>query len=235
MNMPALLLSSLACAAAVAAPLPDPHDHVVKNRPTVSTIAAAAAKVRFSAENSIEAAASDAIEYFDVEGGAPKLDASKVTIIGRVVVKTPGIYLKDSKDKMPVGEYLHWVAKVDGAWIGGFSPKGGGSGAAADVRFAVMSDVPHKHLQVYTHSPEGAKAWADYAKKAAIPGTPPVPVPPPNLPKPPETPQKPPEPTPEPPKPPTEWRCVEIWKSVIAPDGTPSCTVTGWVRVPARD
>ncbi|UPT73529.1 MAG: hypothetical protein M0D55_16925 [Elusimicrobiota bacterium] len=226
----ALLISGIV----IAADVPDPHKHVVKNSPASAVISAAAAKLRFSAKNSIEAAGADAIEYYDVEGGVPKLDPLKPTIIGRVVVKVPGIYLKDSKDKMPVGEYLHWIAKVDGAWIGGFAPRNGDKGATADVRFAVMSDAPHKHLQVYTHSPEGAKAWSDYAQKTALPGTPPTPVPPPNLPKPPETPQKPPEPAPEPPQPPTEWRCVEVWKWVEAPDGTHSCTVTGWVRVPAR-
>lgn len=227
------LSSVLLSLGALAADVPDPHDHKVGNPPAAATLSAAAAKIRFSKQNSIEAAGSDAIEYFDVDGSVPKLDPVKPTIIGRVVVKKPGIYLKDSKDKLPIGEYLHWIAKIDGAWVGGFSPKSGGPGAMADVRFAVMSEVPHKHLQVYSHSPEGAKAWADYAERSAIPGTPPVPIPPPHPPKPPETPQKPPEPAPEPPKPPTEWRCVEVWKWVEAPDGTRSCTVTGWVRVPA--
>lgn len=216
---PILLAVAISCASsALAADAPDPHDHKFRNPPTAAAINSVAAKSVFSKENTIEEAGSDAIEYYDVGGGVPKLDGAKPTIIGRVVIKKPGVYLKESKDKLPTGEYVHWIAKVGGAWISGFAAKNGTGNAMADVRFAVMSEAPHKHLQVYTHSPEGAKAWADYAaRKSALPGTP-APVPP----------------IPQLPKPPTEWRCVEVWKWVEAPDGTRSCTVTGWVRVPAN-
>jgi hypothetical protein len=225
---------SLHAIPAPAADMSDPHDHVILNPPAAATIAAAASKVSFSTANSIEEAGADAIEYFDAISPTPKLNERRLAIIGRIVVKVPGIYFKDSRDKLPQGRYFHWMGKVDGAWATGFAAADGSRNVLADLRFAVMSDRPHKHLQVYTHSPEGAKAWSDYVlRKAALPGTPTVPLPPPSIPKPPDLPSTP-EPAPEPPKPPSEWRCVEVWKWVDAPDGTKLCSIIGWARVPAN-
>lgn len=219
----------------------DPHDHIIRNPPSAKAVVAEASLVSFSTINSIEEAAVDALEYFDATTPKPKLNDHRLSIIGRVRIKAPGVYLKDSHTKLPQGDYYHWIGKVGGTWATGFAETKGLRNVLADVRFAVMSGEVHKHLQVYTHSPEAAYAWKNYAvRKTALPGTPPLPIPPP-LPKPPTIPTTPdpppstPEPpptTPVPPPPPSEWRCVEVWKSVDGPDG-PVCTVVGWVRVPA--
>lgn len=195
----------------------DPHAHSVKNPPKAGSVASAAVGISFSTMNSIEAAVSDALEYFDAVP-IPRLSEKGLAIIGLVKVKAQDIYLKESRSKLAPGEYYHWVGKIDGVWTSGFASRKEGRNVIAEVRFAVMSDMPHHHPQVYAHSPDAARAWKSYAeRKMAAPGTPPIP----------------PNPMPQPPQPPREWRCAEIWKQVIAPDGLPACTVVGWIRVPA--
>lgn len=197
--------------------LPDPHAQMAHAQPfTASTVNARAAGLKFASRSSMEPAAADVMDYFDV-AVPPILAQEGPTILGKVTIKAAGLSLSTTNVLLPPGEYYHWVGKNNGLWLAGFSSTDGKNSIPTEVRFVVDVNPSHRHVQTYTHDPDGAAAWQAAVSVSQGPGR-----------------QQPPGRGVPPPPPPRIWRCVEIWKSVTNPNtGKPACTITGWVRVPA--
>lgn len=207
---------------AVAQPPPstDPHSLHAQMIPfTAEQVRARARGLKFSDQTKMERAASDVMEYYDVDP-PPSLEHPSPIVLGRVKFKIGGakIIFGNRETLVPVGDYFNWIGKKDGHWLAGFASVDGNDSIPAEVLFPVEATSPHHHLQTYTHDPADAAAWRLYSLAAAglpIPGS-----------------QLPPGAHKPPPPPPRAWRCIEVWGWVTLPTGERGCTVVRWTRVP---
>ncbi|MFM9864413.1 MAG: hypothetical protein ACKVRO_12475 [Micropepsaceae bacterium] len=174
------------------------------------------ANVEFAQTSSVPESVSERLDYFRVETDERDLTEGGLFIVGLMTVKQPGALEKESGTQLGRGDYIHWIGRTSGSWIGGFASRLKRTNAIFPVRFRLSSGLDeHEHVTVWTHSPQLALAIGPLP-------TPPVP------PRPPRDDRR----HGPPPRPPAA--CFKIWHKERIP-GTRNppqyfCADGGWVQ-----
>jgi hypothetical protein len=172
-----------------------------------ATVRERAAGTKFDQTSQTPPEASDVLDYYDASP-APEMSGEGPIILGKITIKKDGTRLKDRGADIKQGEYYHWLAFKDGAWVSGFTSTEGETSLTGPALFTVSADPHHAHIKVWSHSPEDARALG----RAALAQAGPIRHPPP---------------TPRPPA-----RCIAIWSRERVPNTNPPqyiCVQTGWV------
>lgn len=210
------------------------HDHwKTIAPPPFDAILAASRLARFSSEDLVPKESADVMSYFEIQPTERDLTKDGIYLLAKLVIHRDGTWAKESRKPLPMGEYIHWIARRNGDWVGGFSRLDGSVAVTFPVQFMTTDEQGSAGIvRVLAHSPEDAmllKRYREEGMKASLPGTPPIP--PGGIHRPP-----PPAPPPDgrreakPPEPPV--RCHATYRREKIPGTDPPQFVlipTGWV------
>lgn len=210
------------------------HDHwEMIAPPPFDAILAVSRQARFSTDDLVPKESADVMSYFEIQATERDLTKDGIYLLARLIIRRDGSWAKESRKPLPTGEYLHWIARRNGDWVGGFSRLDGSLTVTFPVQFMTTDEQGSAGMvRVLAHSPEDAmllRRYRDEGIKVSLPGTPPIP--PGGIHRPP-----PPAPPPDgrregkPPEPPA--RCHQLYRREKIPGTDPpqfNVVPAGWV------